>query len=199
MTTPAATTSPEPDLRERILIEATRLFAQRGYAGTSVREVADRAGCTKPAVYYHFRSKERLFLEALGAQTQALTKLIEGTVGGAGKFRDRLRRGLQTFLAYVEAQPMGMRLIMVAELRAEPGQPAFEFEPVRARHQQLLRQMLEEGVAGGELRADLDLEDAGHALGGMVDQRLQMWLHGAPLAEDLADRLLDIFLRGVGA
>lgn len=54
----------EPSTRERILDVAAELFIEQGYDGTSLREIADRMGFTKAALYYHFPSKEKI-LEAL--------------------------------------------------------------------------------------------------------------------------------------
>lgn len=52
--------SETPGTRERIIEEATDLFASKGYEKTSLREVADRLGFTKAALYYHFNSKSDL-------------------------------------------------------------------------------------------------------------------------------------------
>ncbi len=52
--------APRTDTRQRILDVAARLFATRGYAGTSIRDIADELGVTKAALYYHFESKEVL-------------------------------------------------------------------------------------------------------------------------------------------
>ena len=52
-----------PDTRERILDAAEPLFAARGFAGTSVRDVTESAGANLGAVNYHFRSKEGLYAE----------------------------------------------------------------------------------------------------------------------------------------
>lgn len=54
----------EPSTRERILDVAAQLFTEQGYDGTSLREIADRMGFTKAALYYHFPSKE-VILQAL--------------------------------------------------------------------------------------------------------------------------------------
>ena len=51
---------PPADTRARVLATALRLFAERGYAGTSIRDIALELGITKAAVYYHFPSKEGL-------------------------------------------------------------------------------------------------------------------------------------------
>src|SRR2546423_15701713 len=56
----AATASPTPrtDTRSRIQAIALELFAEQGYEKTSLREIAERLGVTKAALYYHFKSKE---------------------------------------------------------------------------------------------------------------------------------------------
>lgn len=194
---------PEPrpvavsELRARILAEATRLFARKGYSATSVREVVEASGCTKPALYYYFRSKDALFLEALREGTSVITRILEESMPTV-TVRDVMRGGLQSFIAHIYDHPMEMRLLMRAELQPDEGQPQFDFESLRARHLELIKRMLAVGVESGEIRKDVDLEDAAWAIGGMVDQRMQLWLLGTPLPDDLADRLLDIFFRGVG-
>ena len=50
------------DTRERILAVASELFVTQGYEGTSLREIADRLGFTKAALYYHFQSKEEILV-----------------------------------------------------------------------------------------------------------------------------------------
>ena len=53
------------DTRERILKVANELFTEQGYEGTSLREISDRLGITKAALYYHFRSKEEILTTLL--------------------------------------------------------------------------------------------------------------------------------------
>ncbi len=60
MVSKAIAAAPEPTMRDRILTEATRLFAAAGFDGTSLKEVADAVGLSKPAVLHHFGSKEEL-------------------------------------------------------------------------------------------------------------------------------------------
>ena len=71
--------APAQDTRERILEVARELFTDNGYEGTSLREIADRLGFTKAALYYHFQSKEQLLLALLepvqGMVSQLLTDL----------------------------------------------------------------------------------------------------------------------------
>lgn len=58
MSTEATVDARRTDTRERILEVAAHLFAERGFAGTSIRDIADALGVTKAALYYHFASKD---------------------------------------------------------------------------------------------------------------------------------------------
>ena len=55
----------EPDTRQQILEVAAELFAEQGYAGTSVRDIAKELGIANPSIYYHFKSKADVLLELL--------------------------------------------------------------------------------------------------------------------------------------
>jgi TetR/AcrR family transcriptional regulator, regulator of cefoperazone and chloramphenicol sensitivity len=61
-----------PGTRERLLDTAERLFAEGGFAGTSVREITDAAGANLGAVNYHFRSKESLYAEVFARRAALL-------------------------------------------------------------------------------------------------------------------------------
>ncbi len=64
-------------LRQRLIVEATRQFVERGYAGTSMREIADACGVTKAALYYHFPSKADLLLDIVGTYLGAIATAVE--------------------------------------------------------------------------------------------------------------------------
>ncbi len=188
---------PLPPLRERILAAAVRLFADRGYGAASVREVAERAGCTKPSLYYHFGSKEALFVAALREETDRLTRLVEAPFDPEGSVRVHLVRSLDRFFHHVRTDATGVRFVMRADLHPEPRQPSFDFASVREGHLGRTRELLELARARGEIRADVRIDDAVFALTGLVDQRLHAWLQGHPLAADLPERLVSLFFHGV--
>ena len=195
---PIALDAAATDLRSRILREATRLFAERGYSATSVRELVEAAGCTKPALYYYFENKEAVFLEAIREATEAMTSIITFTESVPGPVRSQLQRGLDAFFDTLADHAMRMRLLMRAELQPDEGQPAFDFDSVRGRHLQMIEDILRAGVATGEIRPDVDVNDAALALAGMVDQRLRLWLLGDRIPPDVTARTLRIFFHGVG-
>jgi len=186
------------DLRSRILRESTRLFAKRGYSATSVRELVEAAGCTKPALYYYFENKEAVFLEAIREATDSMTTTIVDTSAVEGPVRFQLERGIDAFFETLEDHGMRMRLLMRAELQPDEGQPAFDFDSVRVKHTQLIENIIQCGVGTGEIRRDVDVNDAALALTGMVDQRIRRWLVGEPIPADVGRRIVRIFFDGVG-
>lgn len=187
------------ELRGRILSCATALFADRGFAGTSTREVVEAAGCTKPALYYHFGSKEGLFLECIRTQTDLFTEIVEHGTQMPGPAVVRMGEALTRFLDHVRAHPTGIRLLWRAEMSPESEQPDFDFQSVRARHNDMIRERLRQAQRSGDIRPGIDIDDATYALVGMLDQRLDLWMRGGDLPEDLPTRILDLFFYGVGS
>lgn len=73
-------TTPRPtprDTRQRVIDAASALFAERGFHGTTARDIAERAGVNLAAAHYHFGSKEALYLDVLRAQFDAVTAALE--------------------------------------------------------------------------------------------------------------------------
>lgn len=65
------------ETRQRVLDAASTLFAERGFHGTTARDIAERAGVNLAAAHYHFGSKESLYLEVMRAQFDAITAALE--------------------------------------------------------------------------------------------------------------------------
>jgi AcrR family transcriptional regulator len=64
------------ETRQRIIDAATMLFIERGYTGTSVRDIAERLGMTKGSLYYHFESKEDLLHAAVSPLLDGVAKFL---------------------------------------------------------------------------------------------------------------------------
>lgn len=185
-------------LRERILHVATRSFSARGYAATSMRDLAEAAGCTKPALYYYFGSKEALFAQLIEHHTALITTLIQATLDEPGSLRLRMQSGMRAYFTLLEREPHALGLLLRAELRAEPGMPAYDFRSLRQTHDAQLRRMLEEGVAMGEIRPDVDLDHAVLALAAVIEQKCwRLVLHGEPVPASFPERIIDLFFHGV--
>jgi len=192
----AAADFPRDSLAARILDEAIRMFASRGYASTSVREVVEACGCTKPALYYHFTNKVGLYRAAIGAAVLRLEVVYEGISGG-GAFVDGLRDGLRRLRAHADVHPDDLRLLFRAESEATIHPDLLDIRTLRAQDLARTEALIADGVARGELRADLPVKGAAIALVGAMHMWLQLWLDGHPLDDEFEQSTLSLYLHGV--
>ena len=78
------------DRRQQILVEAARLFAAKGFEATSVRDIAQATGILAGSLYYHFASKEELFVAVHAAGMEILIRTAEEAIRGVTDPWDRL-------------------------------------------------------------------------------------------------------------
>lgn len=97
--------------REVIAAAATELFAERGYRGASVEEIARRSGVTPPVVYEHFDSKRELYRELLERHFAELREVWREHFGGDDPPARRVARSFDAWFAYVEAHPFAGRVL----------------------------------------------------------------------------------------
>jgi AcrR family transcriptional regulator len=187
------------DVRERILLEATRLFAQKGYGSTSVRELVEAAGVTKPTLYYYFGSKEGLFLETVNTHLRGLDTLVEQTLNTPGTVRERLATFARTYVDGGLQNPDSVRLLMTLTHPSTGDQPEVDLMTMHLRKIELLNQLVAQGIAHGELRPDIDLQTAVITFIGTLNLYLMAGMHQGGLPPDYADAILDIYFNGVAA
>jgi len=93
------------ELREQILARAARLFARRGYTATTMNEVAEACGVSKPSLYHYVRDKQQLLVEIAETHIARLEALLEEVVAETQTPETRMRRLIAAFLAvYAGAQ-----------------------------------------------------------------------------------------------
>jgi AcrR family transcriptional regulator len=97
--------------REQLLDVGRSLFAERGFDGTSVEEIAATAGVSKPVVYEHFGGKEGLYAVVVDREVQQLLDAITGSLI-AGQPREVLERVGFALLDYVEQNSDGFRILV---------------------------------------------------------------------------------------
>ena len=93
------------DRREVIERAASELFAKRGYAATTLEQVATAAGVSRPLLYKHFSSKRELHLTLLAQHRDALLKRLADGLGQPGPLAERMPRVADSWFAYVEENP----------------------------------------------------------------------------------------------
>ncbi|GAB4213328.1 MAG: TetR/AcrR family transcriptional regulator [Rhodoferax sp.] len=133
---------------------ALTLFVERGYAATRVEDVARKAGVSKGTVFLYYENKEALFKAVVrdsisGRYAQWSTEITEYT----GPSADLLRRCLLAWWEHIGSTPAGaMARLMLTELPQFPQLAAFYQQEVVEPGNALIAQVLQRGMARGELR-----------------------------------------------
>lgn len=142
----------EEGVRTRLLEAAGDLFARKGYAATTVREIVERAGVTKPVLYYHFGSKEGIYLALMREAFDIFNATLDGALAGGGSARQRIERVFASVFELMVEHLDVLRVIHAIYYGPPQGAPSFDFD---AYHQSLvdtLRALVEEGMRSGEFR-----------------------------------------------
>lgn len=111
---------PAAERRQQLFDVSLEMFSRRGFHQTSMNDIADEAGVTKPVLYQHFGSKRELFLELLrdlgGRLREAVNKATAEAVGP----RQQVENGLVAYFKWVEAHRAGFAILFDGETRRDP-------------------------------------------------------------------------------
>lgn len=192
MTKPAdKTVSSVPD---RLLAEATRLFAQHGFERVSVQELVEAAGVTKGAMYHYFTSKDDLlyavYERVLAMQMARLVRIAEGGGSVAERLHAAAADVVRTTVDNLDDTVIFFRSLHMLS----PGRQS-EVRKERRRYHELFRSLIEEGTRRGVFRGDVPADIVVNHYFGAV-HHLSMWyraegqLSGAQIGGYYADLLL---------
>lgn len=187
------------ELRVRqLLAVAEDLFAERGYAGASMDELAARAGVSKPVVYDLVGSKEAVFATCMTAAADELAERVAGSVAAAGDDpAARLRAGALAWFEFV-----GERRSVWDGLLATPDAPVTEaIDRIRARQDAWVAQELVRAAEDAGGPSDEGLAAAVATAMNGAFEALARWWHANPdrTAAELADLYTALLLPGLAA
>ncbi len=172
--------------RERIYFEALELFRRKGFAATTVEEIAAAAEVSKGTFFNYFPSKEALLHHLGERQATAMAEAVRAAQQDPRlRARDRLGHLLRRLAGNVEADRDLMR-VAVFELAKAPGQLAAD--PYRQRLREALATLLREAQRQGDVRPGVDPALAASAIVGVYLQQVFEWCTAAE-AEGLASRV----------
>ena len=180
--------------REELTRQAARLFAQKGYHGTSIGEIAEALGVQKGSLYAHIESKQDLLYETMAEGARAFhagLDAIDEELPATEKIRLALRSHLR-----VVADQLDVATVFVQEWRYLEGERREEILGERRRYEERIRALFREGRELGELRSDLD--DATAALLALsASNWAYTWLRPGADTDELADRFYELLLNGM--
>jgi len=140
----------EPNARQRLLDTATKLFAEKGYAGTSVREIVDRAGVSKPVLYYYFKSKEGLFYALLEWAANVQQEIINEIFSTSGTVLDRFIYFYRRVSEGVEEYQDLYKMIHGLIYGPPQGAPEYDFSRYQRHMFDAVKRIYTNGLTSGE-------------------------------------------------
>jgi len=146
-----------PSSRDKILEVAEARFAQRGYTGVGLRELAAGVGLGKSSLFHHFPTKAHLYLEVLERVLRRIAAQVAPQQQGEGAPADKLERWLDALISALAEQPATARLLLRAlfEDDALPEEAAPQREAVERALAAIVvdfQSIVREGVADGSFR-----------------------------------------------
>ncbi|HEY2767953.1 MAG TPA: TetR/AcrR family transcriptional regulator [Solirubrobacteraceae bacterium] len=164
-----------PARRELIEAAASELFAERGYGGTSIDEIARRAGVTAPVVYDHFASKRELHRCLLERHFAELRALWREQLAGDEPPAQRIPQAIDAWFTYVQAHPYAWRMLF-RDTTGEPEVHAIHEQVIAASRAAIMPLFLRErAVAANLSQADGDALDMAWEAMRATMQGLALW------------------------
>jgi TetR/AcrR family transcriptional regulator, cholesterol catabolism regulator len=180
--------------RAELTRAAARLFAQKGYHGTSVGDLAEALGLQKGSLYTHIDSKADLLWEVAREGAEAFHAALDA-LPEDGPVLDRIRAALRAHLRVV-AEQLDIATVFVREWRYLEGERREQFVAERRRYEERIRALFREGREVGELRTDLD-DGTAALLALSAANWAYTWLRPGADTDALADRFTAQLLDGM--
>jgi AcrR family transcriptional regulator len=186
--------------RAELLATAAGVFASRGYAATSVREVADAAGMLGGSLYYHFDSKESMVDEILTAFLDDMWASYESILGSGADALRSLREIVRASFRCIDAHRSAVVIYQNESTHLEHT-PRFAYlGESRRRFAEMWRSLLAGGVKEGSFRSDIDVDLAYRFIRDTVWVAASWYRPGGRLSpEEIADHYLSMVLKGIMA
>lgn len=177
-----------------ILQAALDCFASQGYHGTSIREIASRAGLSVPGVYHHHPSKQALLVAVMQHAMEDLWSRSQAAAEEAGEDPvDQLAAQVECLVLY-HARRQDLAFIAWSEIRSLTGEHLVAHLGRRDRQQRVFDETLEAGAAAGAFRTPWPL-DTSRAIVTLCTSVAQWYRVGGPLSpEELASRYVTLTL-----
>ena len=180
--------------RSQLTREAARLFAEKGYHGTSIGDLAKAMGVQKGSLYAHIESKEDLLYATMREGADAFHGALDAIPDDLPA-TEKIRLALRGHLRVV-AEQLDVATVFMREWRYLEGDRREEILAERRRYEERVRGLFREGRELGELRSDLD--DATAALLTLSAANwAYTWLQSGRDTNELADRFYAVLLDGV--
>ena len=162
----------EPEKRRAILHAALRVFADKGYHGCRIADVARQAGVAYGLVYHYFRDKDELLESVIEEQWAILVGAIRAIADGPGGAPEQVASVIRFALDVFRTAPAAVRVLILEVPRTPGGLRAGGTRQTFDTALRLVADIVQRGQAAGELRRDVDPAVAAASVLGILDMNI---------------------------
>ncbi|WP_300668885.1 TetR/AcrR family transcriptional regulator [Desulfoluna sp.] len=179
-----------------IFREAARLFREKGYSGSTLRELAKRAGVKGGSIYHHFNSKQEILFMIMEDTMVNLITRVSREIEEVTSPREKLRKAIRAHVAF-HAMDADETYVSDAELRSLDLTNYKKIVGMRDQYEGIYKKMLQEGIDTEELEID-NVTLSSRALLQMCTGISYWYTPEGPLTiQEIADNYVDLFFHGV--
>jgi len=182
--------------RSAVMRAGLEIFTEKGFHLTSMDDIAERAGVSKPILYQHFSSKHELYLGILDERVEAIVQQVRDAIDSASTNKTRLEAAISCYFTLVDDADLGYRLIFESDFTMN--------HDVRARVEDVVSQVSR--IVGAEVskQTGMSLGEANilaGGLSGMAQAAAWRWLRlGRPVTiEKAIEQTLDLAWNGLNS
>lgn len=184
---------------QEIIAAAAAIFKEKGYQAATTRDIAAAVGIQQASLYYYVKSKEELLYLVVREPIDRLYSQVEAIMKTSLPARVKIEQGLQVHLAAFDENYPHM-LVFVQELHNVVQTLQERLQDFPRRYKSLWEEILRQGIAAEELRADIDVTATTLMILGMCNWMFRWYRKGGRLdAETLAKQYASTILDGLSA
>ena len=187
--------------RAQILAKAAEVFSINGFNGTSITDIANHLGVSQSNIYYYFATKDEIFLELVRQSTDFNVASAEAVAAKQGSAIGRISEVIEMLATSYEKQYPFLNIYVQEDARwlSSSGTELQQvFRDSARRFEDAVRSIIENGIANGEFKSDLDPRMVTYTVLGAVN-----WMHrwyspgGEMTGAEVGQAMRDIMLRGI--
>lgn len=183
------------ETRERLFLAAVQLFAEKGFAETTVEDITNAADVGKGTFFNYFPSKEHILIAFSDMQLGKLERFVEVARSGKEPMRAFFRRMSQQMTSEPAKKPEVVRALLQANLSSSSVRTVMRER--NARGENLLSQLVEIGQGRGEFRRDVSAIEMARVFRQMIFGTMLLWsVYGDDSLTARIDRAIDILWTG---
>lgn len=182
---------------QSILLESARLFREKGYLATSIRDIGDALDITSAALYYHFKNKEELLLAIMLVALEELRTAVDAAISAETEPNQRIKAAMRTHLR-ISVEYQDFAIVLLQEARHLSGEALERVVAERDSYERIWKQLFRDARATGQYRDDVDIRLLRLLTFGAINLVVTWYRKsGAYQPEEIADQLFMIATEGV--